>query len=36
MDTGITFDFSFAPGTSLDEIIGFKTAGAIWSQYLVD
>ncbi len=30
------FDFSYAPGTSLDQIIGFETAGALWSSYLGD
>jgi hypothetical protein len=30
------FDFSFAPGTSLEQIIGFEMAGEIWSHYLKD
>lgn len=30
------FDFSFAPGTTEQQIIGFEMAGEIWSQYLTD
>ncbi len=35
-DTGIDFNFSFAPGTTEQQILGFELAGEIWSQYLVD
>ena len=30
------FDFTYAPGTSMDQIIGFEMAGIIWSSYLDD
>ncbi|MGB5631991.1 MAG: NF038122 family metalloprotease [Waterburya sp.] len=30
------FDFSFAPGTTEQQILGFEMAGEIWSQYLTD
>jgi len=33
---GTEFDFSFAPGTTEQQIIGFEMAGEIWSQYLTD
>ena len=39
MDTnsyGTQFDFTYAPGTSQEQIIGFEMAGAIWSSYLQD
>ncbi|RMF28185.1 MAG: hypothetical protein D6756_00615 [Cyanobacteria bacterium J083] len=32
----LTFDFSYAPGTTLEQMIGFETAGQIWSSYLED
>ena len=30
------FDFTYAPGISTEQIIGFEMAGAIWSSYLQD
>ena len=30
------FDFTYAPDTSTEQIIGFEMAGVIWSSYLVD
>jgi hypothetical protein len=30
------FDFSYAPGTSQEQILGFEMAGQIWSSYLTD
>ncbi|MCU0571289.1 MAG: NF038122 family metalloprotease [Oculatellaceae cyanobacterium Prado106] len=30
------FNFSYAPGTSLSQMIGFELAGRIWSSYLKD
>ena len=33
---GTQFDFSYAPGTSMEQIIGFEMAGEIWSSYLND
>ncbi|MEM9275470.1 MAG: NF038122 family metalloprotease [Cyanobacteria bacterium P01_F01_bin.143] len=33
---GTEFDFSFAPGITEQQIIGFEMAGEIWSQYLTD
>ena len=30
------FNFTFQPGTSSEQIIGFEMAGRIWSQYLQD
>ncbi|XGV94539.1 MAG: NF038122 family metalloprotease [Leptolyngbya sp. BL-A-14] len=32
----VNFNFSFDPGTSLQQMIGFETAGRIWSSYLTD
>lgn len=32
----LQFDFSYAPGTSLEQMIGFEMAGGIWSSYLAD
>ena len=29
-------NFSYAPGTSLEQMIGFEIAGKIWSEYLAD
>ncbi len=34
--TGVEFNFSFSPGTTEDQILGFELAGEIWSQYLSD
>ena len=33
---GTEFDFSFAPGITEQQIIGFEMAGEIWSNYLTD
>ena len=33
---GTQFDFSFAPGTTQQQIIGFEMAGELWSEYLDD
>ncbi len=33
---GTQFNFSFAPGTTQQQILGFEMAGEIWSQYLTD
>ena len=30
------FNFSYAPGTSLNQMIGFEIAGGIWSRHLAD
>ena len=30
------FDFTYAPGTSTEQILGFEMAGVIWSSYLND
>lgn len=35
-ESGTQFDFSYAPGTSQEQILGFEMAGEIWSQYLAD
>ncbi|NEO68970.1 NF038122 family metalloprotease [Moorena sp. SIO3H5] len=32
----IDFDFSYQPGTSLEQMLGFQMAGEIWSYYLTD
>ena len=32
----ITFDFSYEPGTSQQQMLGFEMAGQIWSSYLDD
>ena len=32
----VTFNFSFQPGTSLQQMIGFEIAGRVWGQYLTD
>ena len=32
----LTFDFSYDPGTSLEQMIGFEMAGQVWSSYLDD
>ena len=33
---GLDFNFIFAPGVSLEQQIGFETAGEFWSQQLAD
>jgi Ca2+-binding RTX toxin-like protein len=32
----VQFNFTFQPGMSLQQMIGFEVAGRIWSQYLTD
>ena len=32
----VNFNFSYARGTSLEQIVGFETAAGIWSKYLTD
>ena len=32
----VTFNFSFQPGTSLQQMIGFEIAGRVWGRYLAD
>ena len=34
--SGTQFDFTYAPGTSAEQILGFEMAGEIWSSYLSD
>ena len=36
IDTGVDFNFSFAPGITDPQILGFEIAGEIWSQHLGD
>ncbi|GAB4545028.1 MAG: hypothetical protein Tsb0014_39150 [Pleurocapsa sp.] len=36
INTGIDFNFSFAPGMTDEQILGFEIAGEIWSQHLAD
>ncbi len=36
IDLGVDFNFSFAPGVTEEQILGFEIAGEIWSQYLTD
>ncbi|MBE9041306.1 NF038122 family metalloprotease [Oscillatoriales cyanobacterium LEGE 11467] len=31
-----SFNFTYAPGTTMDQILGFETAANVWSQFLVD
>lgn len=33
---GTQFEFTYAPGVSTEQIIGFEMAGEIWSSYLAD
>ncbi len=33
---GVEFNFSFAPGITEEQILGFELAGEMWSQYLGD
>ena len=35
-ETGTQFEFSYAPGVTEEQILGFEIAGQIWSQYLAD
>ena len=35
-ESGTQFDFSYAPGTSQEQILGFEMAGEFWSQHLAD
>jgi Ca2+-binding RTX toxin-like protein len=32
----VTFNFKYAPGTTLEQMKGFEMAGRIWSSYLTD
>jgi hypothetical protein len=32
----VKFNFSYAPGTSLEQILCFEIAGSVWSNYLAD
>ena len=36
INTGVEFNFSFAPGITEEQILGFELAGEMWSQYLGD
>lgn len=36
LEGGTQFDFTYAPGTSQEQIIGFEMAGQIWSSHLAD
>ena len=36
IDTGTQFNFEYAPGTTLEQMIGFEMAGQFWSEYLAD
>lgn len=36
IDTGTQFNFTYAPGVSLDQMMGFEMAGEFWSQHLAD
>ena len=36
LEGGAQFDFTYAPDTSQEQIIGFEMAGQIWSSYLGD
>ena len=36
METGVEFNFSFAPGISEEQIIGIELAGEMWGNYLGD
>ena len=36
LESGTQFDFTYAPGTSREQMIGFEMAGQIWSSYLTD
>ena len=32
----VNFNFSYASGTTLQQMIGFEMAGRVWSSYLID
>ena len=36
IDTSVDFNFTYAPGVSLEQMIGFEMAGEFWSQHLDD
>ncbi len=36
LNSGTQFDFTYDPGISTEQIIGFEMAGVIWSSYLDD
>jgi hypothetical protein len=36
LELGTQFDFSYAPGTTAEQILGFEMAGEFWSHYLKD
>ena len=35
-NSGTQFDFTYAPGTSAEQILGFEMAGEVWSSLLAD
>ena len=35
-DTGTQFNFEYAPGVTIDQMVGFEIAGQFWSQHLAD
>lgn len=36
LQLGTQFDFSYAPGTTAEQMLGFEMAGEFWSHYLKD
>lgn len=36
INTDVNFNFSFAPGITDEQVLGFEVAGDIWSQHLAD
>ena len=36
IDSGVDFNFTFAPGVTDEQILGFELAGEMWGQYLGD
>ncbi|MEO1691830.1 MAG: NF038122 family metalloprotease, partial [Cyanobacteria bacterium J06631_6] len=36
MDSGLQFDFTFAEGTSSEQMLTFEIAGMMWSDYITD
>ncbi|MEL6931285.1 MAG: NF038122 family metalloprotease [Cyanobacteria bacterium J06600_6] len=36
MESGLQFDFSYAAGTSWEQMVAFETAGLMWSDYIAD
>ena len=36
MESGLQFDFTYAPGTSWEQMLAFETAGLMWSDYVKD